>query len=295
MTLGALVAAGLAMAAAPAAAQSTQPASRAVRHYDYGDPEGRLMAFYSSAVAFSSIALGTPVTPAAPGEIAVGVEVSYIPYLSVAQRSTGIDKPEATNLAPAFPRPRAIVGLRGGVLLEAAWVPPVRVFDVKANLFSLALARPIPTRHGITITPRLSVLGGYVEGAITCNRETADAGDADLQYYYSVICYGNDSRDRFQPRHLSWDVTGAADRFGAFRPYVAAGVRWEGTRFDVGVIRSDGSRDRDQPILEVSGVRGYVAAGAGWRPFRSGGVSAEVFYAPGSLVTGRAFAAWRIR
>jgi hypothetical protein len=284
----------MAAAAAPAHPQS-QPGSREVKRYEFDAPEGRLMAFYSSAVAFSPISLGTPVTPVAPGDIAVGVELSYIPYLTVAQRSTGADKPEASNLAPAFPRPRALFGLRGGVLLEAAWIPPIKLFDVKASLFGLALARPIPTRRGVTITPRLSVLGGYVEGPITCNEETAQDGDADLQFYYEVICYGNDSRDRFEPRHLSWDVVAAFDRFGSVRPYVAAGARWEGTRFDVGVILPDGSRDRDQPILEVSGVRPYLAAGAGWRPVGQAGVSAEVFYAPGSLVTGRVFAAWRVR
>jgi hypothetical protein len=273
---------------------------RELKSYGAGAPEAKLMLYYSSNVAFS--ALGVPfagtrastsgdATGRTSSRIEAAVEFSYLPPLSADQRTAGSDKPESTNLAPVFARPRIGVRLPGGIGLEASWIPPVRLFDVKANLFAGAISRSFSLSSGVKLVPRASFLTGRVEGPITCNRDTATNRGAALATYFSLVCYSNDSRDYFQPRHVSGELLLArTSSSGRWQPYVSAGARSERTRFDVGVIRRDGSRDPDEPVLEVKATRAYGTAGASWLGFRRTRLAAEVFYAPGSTLTARALA-----
>jgi hypothetical protein len=109
------------------------------------------------------------------------------------------------------------------------------------------------------------------------------------------VCHGNNSRDFFEPGHVSAELL-VSRLFGSGRwePYVSAGARGERTRFDIGVIRPDGSRDPDNPVLEVRSARGYAAAGASWRGARGTRLAAELYYAPGSVLTVRALAGVRL-
>ena len=123
---------------------------RVHQQHDFDDPEGRLIGYYSAALLFSP--LGTP-ERLRTWAFDVGLEIGYIPELSKEQRTAFQDKPEATNLAPVLPRPRVTLRLPGTVQTELSWVPPMQVFDVEANLFSVALSRPFeptasPSRHG---------------------------------------------------------------------------------------------------------------------------------------------------
>jgi len=269
---------------------------RELTRYGPGAPEAKLMLYYSSTVAFSPLGVPFGAEPrvamaAANGRpaarIEAAVEVSYLPRLSATQRMAGLDKPEATNLAPVFFRPRFATRLPGGVGVELSWIPPVRVFDVKANLVAGAVSRTFRLAS-VRVIPRASALGGRVEGPITCNREsTIDEGPA-LATYYALVCYGNDSRDFFEPRHISGELLVArGDGRARWQPYVSAGARAERTKFDVGVIRPDGSRDRDQPVLEVTTTRAYATAGTSWLGIQRARLAAEVYYAPGSVLTAR--------
>ena len=282
----------------PAVSGGIAAQTRELRHYEPGAPEAKLMLYYSSTVAFSPIGVPYGAGRASTLEtdrgrsdprLEMAVEVSYLPPLSAAQRTTGSDKPESTNLARVFARPRLAVRLPAGFGLEASWIPPVRVFDVTANLFAGALSRSFTTAFNVRIVPRVAFLGGRVEGPITCNRDTATEGGADLATYYSFVCYGNDSRDFFEPRHVSGELLVARPfANGRFEPYVSAGARHERTRFDIGVIRGDGSRDSDNPVLEVITTRAYGMAGASWLGVRRTRLAGEVYYAPGSALTVRA-------
>jgi hypothetical protein len=166
------------------------------------------------------------------------------------------------------------------------------VFDVKANVFAAALSRAFVVGSGVRLTPRLSVLGGRVEGPITCNRDTAyNSGDDALVTYYTFVCYNNNSRDFFDPRHIAGELIVARPLAnGRWEPYLSAGARAERTRFDVGVIRPDGSRDQDNPVLQVKTTRPYGAVGASWVAVPRTRLAAEVYYAPGSVLTVRALA-----
>lgn len=276
---------------------------RRIERYGAGSPEGKLMLYYSSTVAFSPLGVvpgaKTPAVTATSGRAAsrveLAVEVSYLPTLSAEQRTAGSDKPEATNLAPVFARPRLAVQLPGSLGLEVSWIPPVRVFDVKANLVAGALSRSFVLPGGLRLIPRASFLSGRVEGPITCNRETSTNAGAALATYFAFVCYGNDSRDYFEPRHVSGELLVArTSRSGRWQPYLTAGARSERTKFDVGVIRSDGSRDPDQPLLEVRTTRAYGAGGASWLGIPRTRLAAEVYYAPGSALTARALAGLRL-
>lgn len=292
------VALGGGAATTPLAAQA-----RELQRYGAGAPEGKLMLYYSSTVAFSPLGIPYGVErasgPAAGARrlprLEPAVEVSYLPELSLEQRTTGSDKPEATNLAPLFPRPRLGVGLPGGLGLELSWIPPLRVFDVKANLFAAAVSRSFALGSTVRVIPRASVLVGRVEGPITCNRETAAEGDAALATYFALVCHGNDSRDYFEPRHVAGELLFApARRRGRWQPYLSAGARSERTRFDIGVIRRDGSRDSDQPILEVRSARAFGTVGASWFGLPRTRLTSELYYAPGSAFTGRVLAGVRL-
>jgi hypothetical protein len=251
------------------------------------------MLYYSSTIAFSP--LGTPFEPHAAAMIVGGVELSYLPHLSAEQRTTGSDKPEATNLAPLFARPRVAVRLPAGFALEGSWIPPVRVFDVKANLVAGALSRSFPLPSHVRLIPRASFVVGRVEGAITCNREAMTTSSAALATYFSRVCYSNDSRDYFQPRHVSGELVLTRPAMdGRLHPYVSVGARNERTRFDVGVIKPDGSRDQDQPLLELKTTRAYGTVGTSWLGPAGTRLAAEVYYAPGSVVTLRGLAGMRL-
>lgn len=278
--------------------------ARELEKYGSGSPEAKLMLYYSSTVAFSS--LGGPIgieqpsamavaTGRAPSRLELAMEVSYLPPLSAEQRTAGSDKAEATNLAPLFARPRLGARLPGGFGLEASWIPPVHVFDVKANLIAGALSRSFALPGRMRVVPRASFLTGRVEGPITCNRETASDAGAALATYFAFVCYSNDSRDYFEPRHVSGELLLARTSSGGrWQPYVSGGARAERTRFDVGVIRQDGTRDPDQPVLEVKTTRAYGSAGASWLGLPRTRLAAELYYAPGSALTGRALAGVRL-
>ena len=267
-------------------------AQREVQRHDFDSPEGRLLGYYSAALAFTS---GGPALGGRPWSIDLGIEATYVPALSRAQRQAGSDKPQSSNLAPAFPRPRLAITFPGRLQAQASWIPPVRVFDAKANLVSLAVSRPIREMSGVTLVPRLAFTTGRIEGAITCNEELL-AGSRDQQVYFDRVCQGRESEDHFEPRHYTAELLGSrAVSGGRLVPYASVGIRHERTTFDIGVIRDDGSREPDHPILAMRTTRPFGVGGVQWRPHERLATGAELYYAPGSLFTARVLATLHLR
>ena len=290
---GLLTGASLALSIALGAPLGAQ--ERVEQRHDFDTAEGRLLGFYAASLLFTPLSV---VGPTSPARLAAGVELGYVPRLGARQRETGTDKPQNTNLAPVFPRPRVAVGLGGGAVLEASWLPPVKVFGVRANLVNAALSAPLGAGRGVGLRGRVAAPWGRVEGAITCSEDIAEDGSADLQLYYAVICNGRDSEDRFEPRHVAGELVATGLRArpfagGTWVPWGALGVRVERTRFDIGVRREDGSREPDHPILVLRGTRAHGSVGLAWAGPRDLALAAEAFYAPGSLVTARVYAGVR--
>jgi hypothetical protein len=268
----------LAFLAAPSGAQE-----RAVERRSFADGQGKLMAFYSAALTFSPVS-----APRARsrGSLELALELGYVPQLNAEQRRVG-DKPESTNLAPVFPRPRASYALTEHLAIEASWIPPIEFFEVKANIASAAVTWTAPLKGAIRLQPRVAGMIGSVEGAITCFEELATRS-LDLAEYYGIICFGRESRDDFQPRHLLLELMAGWERPDArVVPYAGLGARGDWTRFDIRVFRGDGTVDPDQPILELRTVRPYGVLGATLRAAPRARASVELLYAPGSVVTAR--------
>jgi hypothetical protein len=179
--------------------------------------------------------------------------------------------------------------------MDGSWIPPVALFGVRANVVSLALARPTAAARTLTVTPRLAATTGRAEGAITCY-PNLQSQSPDLAEYYALVCHDRPSKDWFEPRQLTGELIAAWTRPDAtVLPYVGAGLRGDRSRFDIGVIRSDGSRDPDHPLLDLHATRGYLIAGGTWRRGPRVRASAELLYAPGSLVTARVQGSYDVR
>lgn len=266
----------------PAAAQD-----RVVQYHRFSEPEGRLLAFYAAALAFSPAGL-------LPDESrwSLALEVSHIPFLDEDQRRPSIDKPEATNLAPAFPRPRVTTRL-GAVVVEASWIPPVRVFDAEANVLSASISGPSVRAGPFAVTPRLWAVAGRVKGTMTCAASAMLGKGADLELYYEAVCHGRESEDWFEPRLAGGEVVASqGSTGGGLTAYALLGARVDRTRFDIGVITDFGTRDPDHPVLVLRAVRPHLALGGSWRVRPRASLGGELFYAPGSLLTARLGARW---
>ena len=279
-------AAAVLLAGKPAAAAAQE---RVIEEHTASEPEGRLLAFYAAAVAYS------PAGFLSNDALTLGLELSYIPWLDASRRRPFADKPEATNLAPLFPRPRIAARLPGDFTAEASWIPPLRVFDVRANLFAIALTRPVASVGPVTLAPRLWATAGRVTGSMTCNEDTMLGQGVELETYYLSVCHGRESEDWFEPRLLAGEILATRALWTALDAYFVAGVRYDRTRFDIGVLRPDGSRDPDHPILELSAVLPHFAVGAVWESTGRVAAGLEGFYAPGSLFTIRATGRWTWR
>ena len=282
--------AALAVALVCAPLEPVVAQARVLERHTFSDPEGKLLAFYSSAMAFSPAGI-------APDEsrLSFSVEVSHVPYLNTAQRRPSIDKPESTNLAPFFPRPRLSARF-GSWIAELSWIPPMEVFEVEANLGSAAVTAPAMHFGSLRVSPRVWTTFGRVRGAMTCSTEEMLGKGPDLALYYATVCHGNESDDWFEPRLFGGELLASKPLgSGGARAYAVLGARADRTRFDIGVLTSTGARDADHPILELRTVRPHGAVGASWRVRRNIFAGGEVFYAPGSLVTARVSGRWVIR
>jgi hypothetical protein len=242
------------------------------------------MGFYAAGVAFSSIGGGVS---SKPWEVDAGLELSYLPRLSKAERSAGFDKPESSNLSPLIPRPRIGIGTLRGARVELSWLPPIRVFGAKANLYSMAVSRAVTPGRGMVLTPRIAATGGRVRGPITCNDDLARGTAAELIYFRSV-CGNRESDDYFEPTQFSGEVLLSRQwRTSGLSPFAGAGVRHDDVRFDIGVWRSNESRNLDHPVLTMRSTRPFFTGGATFNDRRGRVVAGELFYAPGSMLTVR--------
>lgn len=221
----------------------------------------------------------------------VGVEVSYIPRVDDATATPTIcrpDKtgPENTDLLFALPRPRVLVSLPGQFTLEGSWVPPVRVSDVKANLFGVALSRTLPLGgERLRLALRAHATVGTVEAPITCD-------DAALQDSASPCYQGTRSNDSFRPNVLGGEVTFSWRLGGSLNPYLGAGYNHLAPRFRVNFTNRFGNVDRTRVVVDLD--RAVLFGGATWTANRLM-LSGEVYSAPADAVTGRVMVSYRLK
>lgn len=251
--------------------------------------EARTMAIFDVPLAFSS-AVAPARAPA--GQLHFGVELSYLPKVAPEVATPTIcrpDKhgPENTDLLFAAPRPRAVLSLPGGFAVEAAWIPPIRMSQVKANVVGIALSRTTPLgSKGMLLELRAHGSFGVIEAPITCD-------DAALQDAGSPCYLGTRSNDSFKPNILGASAAVGWSLGRVLRPYLGAGYNHLAPRFRVNFVNQFQAVDRRRVIVDLN--RGILFAGATWTPSRVLDLSGEIYSAPVDAVTVRVMARVKLR
>lgn len=269
LTLGALLVAG-------------SLSAQATCFPDTDSREADLFGHFSVPLAFSAAQAPWVYRP---GSIQIGVEGTYLPDASdrIATPTTCRPGkgPENVNLLSAFPRPRIGFVLGDGVVLEASWVPPVRINGVRPNLWSFALSRTVPVdRRGTMFTGRAHTTLGNLKAPITCPESAVkDAGN--------VNCFGGEvSDDRYSPNIFGVELAlGFALSQGRIRPYIGSGYNILHPRFRVNFKDSGGVVDNQK--VEVNLSRWVLFGGMTFAPVQGFTLSTEAYSAPSDLITGR--------
>jgi hypothetical protein len=252
--------------------------------------EARTMAVFDVPLAFS--AARAPARPVA-GRVHAGLELVYLPNVDPAIAVPTIcrpDKqaPENTDLLFAAPRPRMELGLPAGFALEASWTPPIRMNDVKANLFGVALSRTQALGpRGMLLELRAHGSFGVVRAPIVCD-------DPALEDPANPCYQGTRSNDAFRPNVFGLAATaGWTLGGGVVRPYLGAGFNRLMPRFQVHRTNRFDVEDRRKVIVNLNRVA--LFAGATWQALDRVDLSGEIYSAPSDAVTGRLFGRFRLR
>jgi hypothetical protein len=253
--------------------------AQARRSLETSEPETQLLGYYSAIMQFTPVGL-----PARDGRLELGGAATRIPTVSFEDRQVafGGTKTEDTNFCPGFFRLTAAKGF-GRTSVELGYTPPVTVCHVKGSVLSLAVGRRLTLGTTWEGYARISVLSGHLDMSSTCS-------PADTANPANQTCYqGTPSRDRIAPLSAALDFAAAWQGWQRhhLEPYLMAGVRYERLDFDVNYTRVGGSYPDliDHNRLRASLARVHLAAGMSWdvaKPLRLG---AELYYAPGAVMT----------
>jgi len=219
-----------------------------------------------------------------PGVVQVGLEGTLLPDASDRIATPTVCRPgkgpENVNILPGFVRPRIGFVLANGVQLEASWTPPVRVKQVRANLWSFALSRTVPvSRGGTMMFGRLHATIGSVKAPFTCPDEALLDATSE--------CFGGKrSDDRLSPNIFGVELGLVRSMAkGRFRPYLGGGYNILHPRFQVNFTNAVGSTDRRKVTVNLS--RFVVFGGATVSLTPGFNISGEAYAAPSDEITGR--------
>ncbi len=248
--------------------------------------EARTLATMAVAMAFSPAgAAGVPT----PWRVELGVELATAPEVDSADAVPTTCRPgkgaENVNLVGVLPRPRARVGLPGGLALEGSWIPPVRVNGVKANVVGLALARPVAVLGGRgLLSPRVHATFGRVRAPVTCPEAALDDPASE--------CFeGTTSDDRWDPGQVGVDVA-VGWRGARLQPYVGAGWTHLAPTFQVNFTNSAGQLDDTK--VKVGLDRAALFAGLTWIAGSRLAVSGEAYAVPSDAASLRVAARYSL-
>jgi hypothetical protein len=262
---------------------------------DEDSNEAKLLAFFATPIAFSP---GGITEPLAPWRVRLAFEATYVPSpgaeMQQPEACYGVKKTENTDLSPVFPRPRVTLGLPGGFMLEASYLPPITVADAEPNLGSVALSFPWTLREsadGASVALLLRAHGtfGEVRGSITCPEESLQQEDP------TAACYGTEpSWDTYEPNMFGGELVlsrkAAGERWGA---YGTGGVTLLRPRFQVGFQYLEGIYDDTK--IEVDMTRFAIGAGAWYRIGSGAAITGEVYSVPADATTLRIGGAYTFR
>lgn len=194
-------------------------------------PEAWAMNYFTSATLLSGLSVPRS---RAFGSIEGGVELAWIPQLSSEQQRVGFNgtKDEDLNKAPIFGRPRITIGLPWRFALTLSYVPPIRIFGIKPNLFAFALERPLYERDPWIIGMRLYGQIGNVEGAFTCSEDVVKFLPGSPENLYGCE---KKSADKAIQRYAGLELSGTyrIEQLGGLAPYIAVAGNFLDTQVHV--------------------------------------------------------------
>jgi hypothetical protein len=227
------------------------------------------------------LAFGDADAPRSRTAFEIGFEASYLPTIDPATATPTICRPgkgaEHTDFLFAIPRPRVTVPLPGGLALQAAWVPPIRINGVRANLVGLSLDKVFALGDRIAAAVGAHTTLGSIHAPITCDRNA-------LSDPVSECFRGTASDDKYSPNIYGADVTVGWGN-GTIRPYLGGGYNRLQPRFQVNFTDQFGSVDHTRVAVNLD--RGVVFGGATWAMGERIDLTGEVYAAPADAVTAR--------
>ncbi|HVS13161.1 MAG TPA: hypothetical protein VMV46_04510 [Thermoanaerobaculia bacterium] len=240
---------------------------------DFDDPESWAMKYFSSASVMT--ALG-PVRERGAGELELELEGIAVPDLSVEQRMVGFGglKEEDLNRAPAFGRIRLGAGLGGRFSLTVGWMPPLEIDGVEADLWSLALERPIFAGRRWSLGWRVFGQTGEARGDLTCT--AADAAQPPGSPGNAFGCR-EPSRDEVTLEHLGVELVAGVTLGERWRLHFGAGAVEHDLEFQVDALTFD---FLDRTLLVTDGSSATATAGATLRLGPKLALAGELFYSP---------------
>jgi hypothetical protein len=255
---------------------SAQPAVAADQALDFDRPESWAMKY------FASVSLPTTTRPPRPvpaGAIDVGFEGGLVPRLSDEKRRVGFNgtKLEDVNKTRVFGRIRGRIGLPAAFSVEVGYVPPIEVNGAKPHLFSAAAGRTFGLSEAWHLDLRAHVQAGTIRGDITCSADEAAAGRDPSRNPF--LCE-EPSDDRLEQRIAGGEIS-VGRTAGRWHPYAGVSIDYLDLEFNVNA-RYAGIRDRTRQT--TSGGAFSMLGGIGFAPAGQWYLSAEVFYAPLSVV-----------
>jgi len=276
----AVLAAILMAGAGFATAQEIGPAAaKAARELDLDRPEAWAMEWSASLTLLTG--LGPP-RARERGEVALGLELDWIPTLSEDQRRVGFNgtKVEDFNRLDALPRPRLAVGIGWATTVELAYLPPVTVKGLTPNILSAAIERPFVRLASWDLGLRVYGQLGAIEGDITCPEHEAGFPPGGPGNEFGCM---EPSEDEVTLDYLGiavtagWRIPGTEDsslHFGVFATYQDLAFQIDALTFGV----------RDRTRLEAEGWTAAVTVGVSFPVSPRCRLSLEAFYAPLDVV-----------
>jgi len=247
--------------------------------------------FRALAVPLAYGPLMAPQSPAA-GSVTLALEATYLPTIDAETRTPTYCRaskgPENVNQLSVLPRPRVRVGLPSGFAVEASWIPPVTIKDVKSNLFGFSVERTVPFKGpGMALRLRAHGTFGIVHSSVTCPEEALSDPES--------TCFGGtESDDTYKPNMFGADISVGFPLIGeALKIYGGLGPTWMRPRFQVGFTNAQGQLDDTK--VETNLTRFAFFGGATWHLGSRFSASGEVYAQASDDVTGRVALAYTLR
>lgn len=256
-----------------------QAVYKEVEHLDPDRPEAWASFYYTSVTLLSGLSIPEE---REPGSLEFGLEIDRIPQLSESERTVGFDgiKEEDLNQAPLFARPRLMIGLPWRTTLIVSYLPPVRVFGLKPNLFAAALEWPLARAGAWRFGARAYGQFGNVQGAFTCSDDVAEEPVGSEQNPFGCE---EQSTDRAYQRYLGIElsVARAVVGFDRLDAYLTLAGNYLDTTEKIHA-QTYGIEDRSR--LEAQQQTWSTQAGLVYRLDERASLGVGVFYTPLDVV-----------